>query len=227
MRALFSLAGALGLCVAGISSAQEANRLLAPDLTVSASAVNNQELANAVAAQLQKCGLRGFTIDIACKDGVVELHGQVADKAQHDLVVRSALMVPGVKNVIDNMMISGQDVRPIQAVTPGEPGVLPPPAGAHPIVDPIPVGQPGILMNDLNPPKMPPYAWPSYAPYNNYSRVAYPTAYPYNAWPYIGPFYPFPKVPLGWRSVTLEWQDGHWWMGRNGKSHDYWRVRYW
>jgi len=80
---------------------------------------------------------------------------------------------------------------------------------------------------DLNPPRMPPYAWPTYAPYNNYSRVAYPTAYPAQAFPFIGPCYPFPKVPLGWRSVKLEWQDGHWWFGKVANSHDWWRLRYW
>jgi hypothetical protein len=80
---------------------------------------------------------------------------------------------------------------------------------------------------DLSPPKMPPYAWPTYAPYNNYSRVAYPTLYPYNAWPFIGPFYPFPKVPLGWRSVKLQWNDGHWWYSKTATGHDWWRVRYW
>ena len=69
---------------------------------------------------------------------------------------------------------------------------------------------------DLNPPRMPPYAWPTYAPYNNYSRVAYPLAYPYNAWPFIGPCYPFPKVPLGWRSVKLELDDGYWWYQQDG-----------
>ena len=59
------------------------------------------------------------------------------------------------------------------------------------------------------------------------SRVAYPQAYPYNAFPFIGPYYPFPKVPLGWRKVTLEWEDGHWYLGRNSAPHDYWRVRFW
>jgi len=76
-------------------------------------------------------------------------------------------------------------------------------------------------------PTLPPYAWPTYAPYNNVSRVGYPTAYPYNAFPFIGPFYPFPKVPLGWRSVNLTWEDGHWWYGRTSTPHDYWRVRFW
>jgi hypothetical protein len=78
----------------------------------------------------------------------------------------------------------------------------------------------------LQPPPMPPYAWPSYAPYNNYSRVAYPLAYPYEQWPFIGPMYPFPRVPLGWRSVSLTWEDGTWWFHRNPTGHDWWRVRY-
>jgi hypothetical protein len=78
----------------------------------------------------------------------------------------------------------------------------------------------------LNPPMMPPHAWPTYAPYNNYSRVAMPTAYPYNAWPFIGPAYPFPKVPLGWRSVKLEWDDGYWWFSRVGCKYDWWKLRF-
>jgi hypothetical protein len=77
------------------------------------------------------------------------------------------------------------------------------------------------------PPPLPPYAWPTFAPYNNYARVGYPTMYPYDAWPYIGPFYPFPKVPLGWRKVQLKWEDGKWWYGRFATATDYWRVRFW
>ena len=80
---------------------------------------------------------------------------------------------------------------------------------------------------DLIPPKMPPYAWPTYAPYNNYSRVAYPQAYPYEAFPFIGPLYPFPKVPLGWRSVKLEWDDGFWWYSKVACKYDWWRLRFW
>ena len=74
---------------------------------------------------------------------------------------------------------------------------------------------------------MPPYAWPAYAPYNNYSRVAYPNEYPQAAFPYIGPMYPFPKVTLGHRAIKLEWEDGHWWYGRTATKRDYWMVRYW
>jgi hypothetical protein len=60
-------------------------------------------------------------------------------------------------------------------------------------------------------PQMPNYAWPSYAAYPNYAALTYPQQYSPAAWPYIGPFYPYPQVPLGWRKVTLEWDDG-WWM---------------
>jgi hypothetical protein len=51
--------------------------------------------------------------------------------------------------------------------------------------------------------------------------------YPYQSWPFIGPMYPFPKVPLGWRSIKLTWEDGHWWYARVGSGHDWWRIRYW
>ncbi len=60
-------------------------------------------------------------------------------------------------------------------------------------------------------PQMPGYAWPSYAAHPNYAGVTYPKQYSPMAWPYIGPFYPYPQVPLGWRKVCLEWDDG-WWM---------------
>ena len=61
-------------------------------------------------------------------------------------------------------------------------------------------------------PSMPNYAWPSYAAYPNYSAVTYPKQYSASAWPYIGPFYPYPQVPLGWRKVALEWDDGMWYL---------------
>jgi hypothetical protein len=92
----------------------------------------------------------------------------------------------------------------------------------------MPTGRPGMLPNPMyQPPPLPPYAWPTYAPYNNYSRVAHPLHYSGSQWPFIGPMYPYPKVPLGWRRVTLEWQDGSWWYGRESNGRDWWRVRYW
>lgn len=105
-----------------------------------------------------------------------------------------------------------------------------PDANAGGIQEPTPLFQatpPGPVPNAYYPPRMPPYAWPTYAPYNNFSRVGAPNLYPHNAFPFIGPMYPFPKVPLGWRSVNLTWQDGFWWYGRTSNGHDWWRVRYW
>lgn len=99
----------------------------------------------------------------------------------------------------------------------------------NPAIEPMPMGMAGMggpAMAGSAPP-LPPYAWPTYAPHNNFSRVAYPQAYPANAFPFIGPYYPFPKVPMGWRSVRLEFDDGFWWMGRKSAPHDYWRVRFW
>ncbi len=59
-------------------------------------------------------------------------------------------------------------------------------------------------------PHLPAYSWPTYAAYPNYAAVTYPKQYSPTVWPYIGPFYPYPQVPLGWRKVQLEWDDGWW-----------------
>jgi osmotically-inducible protein OsmY len=61
-------------------------------------------------------------------------------------------------------------------------------------------------------PYLPNYAWPGYAAYPNYAAVSYPQQYSPSAFPYIGPFYPYPQVPLGWRKVCLEWDDGWWFL---------------
>jgi hypothetical protein len=72
-------------------------------------------------------------------------------------------------------------------------------------------GMPPVPMR-ADGPNMPNYAWPSYAASPNYAALQYPTQYSPTAWPYIGPFYPYPQVPLGWRRVSLEWDDGWWWL---------------
>ena len=84
---------------------------------------------------------------------------------------------------------------------------------------PVPMSMPGVVGGParFDHPQLPSYAWPSYAPYPNYGAVTYPRQYSASAWPYIGPFYPYPQVPLGWRKVTLEWDDGWWQL--DFKSH--------
>lgn len=73
-------------------------------------------------------------------------------------------------------------------------------------------GMGGVPVAGYDNPHMPGYAWPSYAAYPNYAAVQYPQQYSASAWPYIGPFYPYPQVPLGWRKATLEWKDGWWFL---------------
>ncbi len=61
-------------------------------------------------------------------------------------------------------------------------------------------------------PNLPNYAWPGYAANGNYAAVSYPQQYSPSAFPFIGPFYPYPQVPMGWRKVSLEWDDGWWFL---------------
>jgi hypothetical protein len=71
----------------------------------------------------------------------------------------------------------------------------------------------------MDQPHMPNYAWPSYAAYPNSAALTYPQQYSPTAWPFIGPFYPYPQVPLGWRKVALEWDDGWWFLDFYDRSH--------
>lgn len=237
VRALFPLAAAAGLWIPASLSAQQPANLPA---TV---ANPNQQLADAVAFRLKLGDTAGANVAINAQEGTVTLAGMARDATQKDRLVREARTVAGVVTVRDQMLVPSTGVVQVQelptlpvAPTPlGQPTqvpmqVMPYPVGPvvnGPIVEPVPLGVPGQITPDLQAPPLPPHAWPTYAPYNNVSRVAYPEAYPYNAFPFIGPYYPFPKVPLGWRKVTLEWEDGHWYIGRNSAPHDYWRVKFW
>lgn len=81
----------------------------------------------------------------------------------------------------------------------------------------IPVDANGVSPARYDHPTLPAHAWPSYASYPNYGALTYPQQYSASAWPYIGPFYPYPQVPLGWRKVTLEWDDGWWFLDFKSK----------
>jgi hypothetical protein len=209
----------------------------------------NQHLADAIAFRLRQSGqLRCYHIGITVENGTAELRGQVASAAQREDAVRIARQVAGVVQVRDLLVVAGGGIAQVQGVVPGplaEPKFVAPRPAEVPGMPPAPgvPGVPGVggippeptpifqappgAPSDMNQPPMPPYAWPTYAPYNNYSRVAYPELYPYQSWPFIGPMYPFPKVPLGWRSIKLEWYDGYWWYGKTPTGHDWWRIRYW
>jgi hypothetical protein len=231
----FWLAAALGIAL-GVPQAALPAEPPAPLPTINQT--GNQALADAIACHLRQSGqLHHFTVDVAVRGGAVEVNGTVASQPQREEVLRLIQGVPGVERVRDHLTIAGEITR-VQAETEA-PGKLPDPLpgpgnegkdnGKMP--EPAPMFRagpgPGAGPAGLDNPRMPPYAWPTYAPYNNFSRVAYPTAYPYNAWPFIGPIYPFPKVPLGWRSVKLEWDDGYWWFSKVGNKYDWWRLRFW
>ncbi len=224
VRALYPLAVAAGFWLPGLASAQPASLPIAV-------ANPNQKLADDVASRLRTIDLTGADVSIAAQDGTVHLSGTVRDAAQKAGIVAKVKSVTGVVLVRESLKDSAAGVVQVQnppIAAPVAPAPVPPtPIGDGPVIEPAPVGIPGNISPDLQAPPLPPHAWPTYAPYNNASRIAYPQAYPYNAFPFIGPYYPFPKVPLGWRKVTLEWEDGHWYLGRNSAPHDYWRVRFW
>jgi hypothetical protein len=206
--------------------------------------LSNQQLADDVAVALRQGRLKNFHVDIRAVDGAVELIGKVADVGQRDEAIRLAKSVAGVRRVVDGLLVLNdraivpvqqkEDEQPEQAPPPQKLNMQPalPPSTMLPNIpstcpmEPTPFNLNAPNDQFMRPPPLPPYAWPTYAPYNNYSRVAYPTLYPADAWPGIGPVYPYPKVPMGWRSVQLTWQDGYWWYGKGVNGHDWWRLRY-
>ena len=101
-------------------------------------------------------------------------------------------------------------VPPMPAAMAGAPGMPGPPSYGHP-------GR-GTSHVVYNMPHLPEHAWPSYASYPNYAQATYPKEYSASAWPYIGPYYPYPQIPLGWRQAQLEWDDGHWSLNFNPRT---------
>jgi BON domain len=187
---------------------------------------SNQMTADAVAGSLRSSrALSGHRIEIMARDGVVTLSGTLANPAQKSEALARAGRIPGVYGVVDQLQVSDRSVRPAQFVPQlalghhrrnydgGAPmydgGEAAPDMNAGPVPE-GPAGMTGATQAAM--PGYPNYAWPSYAPYPNFSAVGYPTAYPWQAWPNIGPFYPYPEVPLDWRAVTLRWDDGIWWL---------------
>ncbi|HEV3339982.1 MAG TPA: hypothetical protein VG125_06485, partial [Pirellulales bacterium] len=102
----------------------------------------------------------------------------------------------------------------------GEPA-QPMPGNGGPLPAYVPGVAAGVAPAYYDQPHMPNYAWPSYASHPNYAGVTYPRQYSPTAWPYIGPFYPYPQVPLGWRKVTLEWDDGWWFLDFDDTNRSY------
>lgn len=198
----------------------------------------NQATADAVAATLRaNPALAASAIEIEAVSGRVVLSGTVASPELKAQALALAGQAPDVGQVVDRLRVGGDPtVRPAQYEQPTQVAFGPHGHGHGGMVyDGAAIGgvvggevvAPGAVGFDGGPlpegpaipggtqaaqPGYPNYAWPSYAPYPNFSAVGYPTVYPWQAWPNIGPFYPYPEVPLGWRAVTLRWDDGLWWL---------------
>lgn len=205
-------------------------------------APSNQQVAKAIGTALRGAGLAGYEMEVSFQDGVCVLGGTIADPRQAAAAQAVASRVPGVRQVTNNLT-----VKPVQtAAASGNPyagGSVTPtalaaPAGALAAAAGAPMVPPGKMMGDAaygpiptapvaggpvyNNPGLPPYAYPTQSQYPNYASVSYPQQYSASAWPYIGPFYPYPQVPLGWREVTLEWDDGQWYLDFNDRTDRWW-----
>jgi osmotically-inducible protein OsmY len=179
--------------------------------------------------------LRNFGIDVQVEQGTVWMSGYVASEAQEHIALNIARYVDGVAQVVDDLTLGTAPVSHHQPLEPSSNHGVP--AATNQLQLPLafaqargvnhqaltqaqattPVPMMGAAGGGITPvnydhPQLPGYAWPSYAAFPNYGAVTYPMQYSPTAWPYIGPFYPYPQVPLGWRKVTLEWDDGWWFL---------------
>lgn len=223
---------------------QVENRLTAPGMRPApAPTTPNQAIAERIAGALGQAGLGSNDIEVRFNNGVASLRGVVGSPQHAAMAEQIVTRVPGVQEINNELQVVARS--PIQQVNyqeggpgpggmppggmpmgPGmQPGMMPPGGGMPPGMM-GPGGMPGGMMHGgrgpshmaYDMPNLPPHAWPSYANYPNYAAVTYPTQYSASAWPYIGPFYPYPQVPLGWRKVQLEWDDGAWSLNFNPRT---------
>ena len=210
---------------------------------------DNTAMANHVASSLSQVGLVGYDIEIRVNNGVATLGGEVATVGQRQAAGAAAQQTPGIRSVNNQLKVSGPITQtayngeamgypgspqmmqmqgqgmPPQLMGPGMPPQMMQTGYMQPGMDPSMMNPSamGYAPTSFNNPHLPSHAWPSYAQYPNSAAVSYPTQYSASAWPYIGPFYPYPQVPMGWREVSLEWDDGQWNLNFN-KEKDKW---YW
>lgn len=215
------------------------------------SATDNQAMAERIASALTAAQLDGYDIEIRYQDGAAILGGSVGTLSEREAAERVVSQVPGVMSVQNHLRPMREPMPPrgpaghpgmAQGMHPGmgpgmHPGMHPgmgPQGPIHPAAfqpgmgpqGPMPAGYgpmgPGASPAVYNSPSMPDYAWPSYAQYPNSAAVTYPQQYSASAFPYIGPFYPYPQVPLGWRDATLRWDDGQWNLQFRQRTDKWW-----
>ncbi|MBS0264298.1 MAG: BON domain-containing protein [Planctomycetes bacterium] len=69
---------------------------------------------------------------------------------------------------------------------------------------------------------MPAGAYQMNGPGPNYAAGAYPAQQAASAYPAVGPYYPYPQIPLGWRKASLEWDDGYWNLNFRSRTDKWW-----
>lgn len=205
------------------------------EITPTAAAVpqSNEQVAREIAGALAGAGLQGYDIEVRYKGGVAALVGEVGSAQEASIAQQAAQGVSGVNRVLNNLTVNGQPAMaqgqlgapqsgfPAMPVGyPTQPGYAQPTGYPMQPAPGAPVATAGHLVH--NAPHVPEHAWPAYAPYDNYAQVTYPSAYDASAWPYIGPFYPYPQVPMEWRSAQLQWDDGHWQLKFHSRSDRWW-----
>jgi hypothetical protein len=160
----------------------------------------------AIARAQQVAGVQGVIDRLTVGDPRVLPARYAADAAQPRVALGGHLSSLGGQPILGNGGVMGGEVNNgfVSGGTVMDGAAMggPMPEGPAGLTGPSQAAMPGY----------PNYAWPSYAPYPNFSAVGYPTVYPWQAFPNIGPFYPYPEVPLDWRAVTLRWDDGLWWL---------------
>ena len=213
------------LAASGMRSPIQPAQFNAPS-GASPAASSNQAMAERIAQAIGQYQINGMDVEVRYNNGLATLNGQVAHPQLKMFAQQIVMSVPGVQNV-NNQLTFGSPPSAIQQVAyqqpgpggpamPGGPGgpqmMIPPGAGqrAHG------GGAPSHLAYDL--PNLPEYSWPTYASYPNYASLTYPKQYSASSWPYVGPFYPYPQVPLGWRQVQMEWDDGSWNLNFNPRT---------
>lgn len=196
---------------------------------------SNQEVAQNIATALSSIGMSGYDVEVRYKSGVCSLIGNVDSPEQAMRAHQAAASVPGVQQVMNKLTVAGQapqaapagpyygpQAPPVQQMQGYAPQQMQMPPQQMPVyaANPAPAQQMGHQV--YNQPNMPSYAWPSYAQYDNYAAVQYPSQYDASAWPYIGPYYPYPQVPMEWRKSTLAWEDGSWNLQFDSRTDRWW-----
>lgn len=201
----------------------------------------NQRTADACKHALRSSGFVGKGVSLQFQEGILTIGGAVPSPQMREAATGILSQVPGVAQVDNQLQVAGPQ-HPVQATNyqngvepappvpvpaappgayapPPAPVVGPPPGYAGgPQAYPTPTGSQGMF----DQPNLPNHSWPTYGTYPNYAQVAYPKQYSASAWPYIGPFYPYPQVPLGWRKVQMEWDDGYWQLNFRPRTEKWW-----